>query len=260
MKIYGVQLDIHWEDKPANHRAVTALLEQAAPEAGGVVVLPEMFSTGFSMNVATIDDAETRSDFDFLSNAARRFGVFIVGGLVTRARSGRALNQSVVFNPAGEEMARYSKLHPFAPGKEAQHYDAGTSITTCPIGPFVASPFICYDLRFPEAFRIATKHGATLLMVIANWPVARVEHWVTLLRARAIENQAYVVGVNRCGADPFLEYPGRSLIVDPRGEVLADGGAEECVISTEVDAAWVQQYRSELPFLRDMRNDLLRDL
>jgi len=118
------------------------------------------------------------------------------------------------------------------------------------------SPFICYDLRFPEVFRAATRRGAQVLVVIANWPATRVEHWVTLLRARAIENQAYVAGVNRCGNDPKLAYPGRSVIVGPWGEVMADAGDGEGVAWADLDFAALESYRREFPVLRDIRYGL----
>jgi predicted amidohydrolase len=114
------------------------------------------------------------------------------------------------------------------------------------------APFVCYDLRFPEVFRSAVRKGAQVMAVIANWPAKRVEHWVTLLKARAIENQAYVIGVNRVGTDPKLTYPGRSLIVDPHGNVLADGGDKEAVIRAEIDAGVVDAWRRDFPALRDM--------
>jgi predicted amidohydrolase len=116
------------------------------------------------------------------------------------------------------------------------------------------SPAVCYDLRFPELFRRAAGGGAELLAVIANWPVAREGHWATLLAARAIENQAYVAGCNRVGADGNgLVHSGRSRIVDPRGEVLADAGGEETIIRAKVDVDALREYRRKLPFLADMR-------
>jgi len=122
------------------------------------------------------------------------------------------------------------------------------------------APFVCYDLRFPEVFRIAAARGAQLLAVIANWPSAREAHWLTLLRARAIENQAYVAGVNRCGEDPRLRYTGRSVIIDPRGEVLADAGSDEAVITADIDLADLEEYRRSFPALADMRRELLPSL
>ncbi|HKG80277.1 MAG TPA: nitrilase-related carbon-nitrogen hydrolase, partial [Pyrinomonadaceae bacterium] len=123
---------------------------------------------------------------------------------------------------------------------------------------FTVSPFICYDLRFPEIFRAAVFQGAQLFVVIANWPASRVRHWITLLKARAIENQAYVMGVNRCGNDPKLSYSGHSMIIDPRGEVLADASEVEGVISAEIDAEALAQYRREFPFLNDIHHEYVK--
>ena len=256
MKIIAVQLDIAWEDKPANHAKVRRLLDTQRPEAGSLVLLPEMFSTGFSMNVAGVHDTETNADRGFLRELARSLRCTVIGGLVTRDADGKGQNHALVVSPEGEERACYTKLHPFAPGKEAMHYVGGADVCTFEWAGFTVAPFVCYDLRFPEAFRRATRVGANLLTVIANWPAARIEHWITLARARAIENQAYVVAVNRCGNDPWLAYPGRSLIVDPKGNVLADAGDGERVIGADVDLAALQAYRKEMPFLADMRDDL----
>ena len=120
------------------------------------------------------------------------------------------------------------------------------------------APFICYDLRFPEIFRTATLRGATLILVIANWPVARIHHWTALLIARAIENQCYVVGVNRVGVDPTLTYNGQSCIVGPGGEVLLECGTDEIIGSAEINLEALTELRSRLPFLADIRTDFVR--
>jgi omega-amidase len=119
------------------------------------------------------------------------------------------------------------------------------------------SPFVCYDLRFPEIFRNAIKKGAQVLTVIANWPEPREAHWLALLKARAIENQAFVIGVNRCGRDPKLAYSGRGQVIDPRGNVLADGGNAEGVFGAELDLASLAAYRKDFPALQDMRGGWL---
>jgi predicted amidohydrolase len=121
----------------------------------------------------------------------------------------------------------------------------------------MVSPFICYDLRFPEIFRISTRGGAEILVVIANWPQAREMHWLALLRARAIENQCYVAGVNRVGRDPNVEYSGRSVIIDPRGEIMADAGNKQLIISTEFDLSALRDYRRQFPALTDIRPEFL---
>jgi predicted amidohydrolase len=252
MKLYCVQHDITWENKPANFARVEALLNAAQPEAGSLVLLPEMFATGFSMNASAICEAPGGETEKFLSATAKRFNVSLLGGLAVAA-GGNSQNQCVAVSPDGAEIARYAKLQPFTLGGESANYQAGKQVVVFPWQGFVVAPFICYDLRFPEHFRAATRRGAQVITVIANWPVRRLGHWVTLLQARAIENQAYVAGVNRCGTDPSLTYNGRSLIVSPGGAILADAGNGESVISAEVNLQELLDYRRELPFLADMR-------
>ena len=144
-------------------------------------------------------------------------------------------------------------MNPFSPAGEEKHYPAGKTPVVFSIGDWKVSPLICYDLRFPEPFRRATAMGAELFVVIANWPIARVDHWLTLLRARAIENQAYVVGVNRSGMDPTLEYPGSSLIVGPKGETIAHAGIDPAVITAELDREELLQWRRDFPAIAHLK-------
>jgi predicted amidohydrolase len=253
MKIYCVQHDIAWENRQANFAKVEALLAGAKPEAGSLVLLPEMFASGFSMNVTAIHEGRAKESERFLSATAKNLGIFLLGGIVTSAAGGKGRNQSVIFAPNGKELARYTKMQPFTLGGESAKFDAGRSPTLFDWQGVKVSPFVCYDLRFPEHFRTATRRGAQLITVIASWPVTRIQHWITLLQARAIENQAYVAGVNRCGKDPKLSYNGRSLIISPKGDILADAGNGESVISAEVNLEELNAYRRDLPFLADMR-------
>ena len=257
MKIVACQLDCAWEDKKANYAKVRSLLDAGTIPPGALVVLPEMFSTGFSMNVAAIRESEPSETETFLANAARHYGAFVLGGLVTQAADSRGRNEAVVFSPEGKLVCRYGKIHPFSFGGETKHYAAGTEVQNFQCNDLVVAPFVCYDLRFPEIFRIATLRGAHLLAVIANWPTKRVSHWIALLQARAIENQAYVVGVNRVGNDPKLAYPGHSLIIDPQGEIVAEGSGDEQLVSADVDVAKVISWRNEFPALRDMRTEFV---
>jgi omega-amidase len=253
MKLAGLQIDIEWEDKVANHDQVARRLAAAGFEPGTLVVLPEMFATGFSMNAAGIDDTETQASQSFLRRMATTHQIWIQAGLVTRRTDGRPANQSVVYDPTGTEVARYDKIFPFAPGGELEHYAAGERVVLYSWGGFTVASFICYDLRFPEIFRLAAARGANLYTVIASWPERRTGHWVALLQARAIENQAWVIGVNRCGRDPYLGYSGRSLIIDPHGTIVSDAGTGEGLITATLDRAALDEYRTSLPFLRDMR-------
>ena len=253
MKVVGVQLDIVWEDKAATFGRARRLLDASRPEPGSLVVFPEMFSTGFSMNVAGIHEGAERAAERFLEGVAREYGVTALGGVVNLGPDGRGLNQAVAYSPTGELLIRYDKIHPFTMGEEAKHYTGGQSLGFFNWGGLRVCPVVCYDLRFPETFRAAVRQGAEMFVTIANWPSYREHHWTTLLAARAIENLAYVVGVNRSGRDPKHPYPGRSLVVDPKGQVLADAGAAEGLIVAEVDAAAVRSWRSEFPALVDMR-------
>jgi predicted amidohydrolase len=258
MNVVCCQLDIIWENKPANHDKVRALIERAAPPRDSLLILPEMFSTGFSMNVAAVSESGARTTEDFLAATAVEYGLYVLGGVVVTTADRRGLNQCVVYSPGGRELARYSKMHPFTYGGETEHYSAGADTVVFGCGEFTVAPFICYDLRFPEVFRAAVRRGATLFTVIANWPAARAAHWTTLLKARAIENQAYVAGVNRCGRDPQLAYPGLSLIVDPRGEVIAEAGSQETTISARLELPALEAYRREFPFLNDINPDYVK--
>jgi predicted amidohydrolase len=257
MQVTAIQPDIAWEDKPANFERVRRLVAAARPEAGGLVVLPEMFATGFSMDVARIHEGPQRETETFLAGLARERSAYVIGGVVSLGPDGRGRNEAVVFGPDGHEAARYAKMHPFSFGGEPRHYTAGDRVVTCRIGGFTAAISICYDLRFPELYRAAVLAGADLLVVIANWPAPRAAHWTTLLAARAIENQACVVGVNRCGSDPKHAFSGHSRIVDPRGTVIADAGEQEGSITASLDLEALKAYRREFPALSDIRKDLI---
>ena len=178
-------------------------------------------------------------------------------GAWSRAGDGRGRNEALVFGPEGQEVGRYCKLHPFSYAGETKHYQAGEDLTVFEWHELTVAPFVCYDLRFPEVFRRAVREGAQLLCVIANWPHAHEAHWLALLRARAIENQCYLVGVNRVGTDPHARYGGRSLILGSRGETLAEAGDAEQVISAAVEVGPLLEYRQHFPALADMRAEFL---
>jgi omega-amidase len=254
MNIYCVQLDIAWEDKQTNFANVQAWLKNAVIKPGSLILLPEMFATGFSMNKETISRHEPETTETFLQNLSEELQAYLMGGLVTLDEDGMGENWLYVCGPVGETIAMYQKMHPFSFGGETKHYRSGDSLALFDWHQYTVAPFICYDLRFPEVFRHAVQLGANVITVCACWPQAREAHWVALLKARAIENQAYVAAVNRCGSDPKLSYSGRSLIIDPRGDILADGGHDEGVIHTTLDFDSLSAYRREFPALADIRD------
>ncbi len=254
MKIAIVQSDIAWEDKPANFVRITTLLRAARLAPGTLAVLPELFATGFTMNTEALAENPGEATEQFLSATAKELGIGILAGAAMRADVGRARNKALVFSPEGALTASYAKQRPFTLGGERDHYTAGGQSCVFDWQGVSVSPFVCYDLRFPELFRAAAaEHRPELFVVIANWPDKRIHHWTRLLQARAIENQAYVVGVNRVGRDPSHNYPGHSAVIDCHGEILASAGDQECVVTATLDLAALREYRRGLPFLNDLK-------
>ncbi len=253
MNLAGVQFDIVWENQAANFAKVRALLQSGSVPAGALVLLPEMFACGFSMNVAAVAEEPGGVTEQFLARTSGEFGVFLLGGVVTRGAGGRGRNECLAFSPEGRLLARYCKMQPFTLGGEAACYEAGPAPVVFSCGPISVAPFICYDLRFPELARAAATHRPHLITYIANWPDTRLHHWPRLLQARAIENQCYVAGVNRIGNDPRFKHSGRTMIVDPHGEILADAGTNEGIIQAKMNLEWLTEYRRDFPALEDMR-------
>lgn len=250
MTVVGLQTDIAWEDRRANFSKVEELIGTREISAGSLLVLPELSTAGFTMNTAVVSEPRGGESEQFFSCLAKRHQSHLIAGIASQNENPTfGANESVCFGPDGGEVARYRKRNPFPLANEADHYPGGSKAVVFEMNGWKVAPLICYDLRFPEPFREATSLGAELFVVIANWPVARVDHWITLLRARAIENLAYVVGVNRAGSDPHLSYPGASLIVGPKGEVLAQAGADPCAISAELDREALLQWRRDFPAL-----------
>ena len=257
MRVYGCQLNIVWENKAANFARVRSLLHKRRITPGSFIILPEMFATGFTMNALAIAESINGPTTTFLRQLAAERRSYVLGGFARRAGQ-IVFNEAVCIAPSGECIARYAKLHPFSPGGESDHYSPGRHLTVFPCGNLKVAAFICYDLRFPEAFRAAVAQGADMIVVIANWPSRRHSHWTALLRARAIENQAYVVGVNRCRRDPKFEYVGGSVVFDPHGREVALAGSQESIVSANLDPKVPRQWRDEFPVLEDIRPDFLR--
>lgn len=255
MRVFGFQTDIAWEDRFANFSRIDALAHECGPiGADSLVVFPELSTSGFTMNVAAVAEPRGGDSAQFFSNFAKKHLCNVITGLATLGdEPGYGANEAACYSPDGSEAARYRKMNPFVVAGEENHYPAGTSPVVYQIGDWKVSPLICYDLRFPEPFRTAAAMGAELIVVIANWPAVRVDHWTTLLRARAIENQAFVIGVNRAGIDPTLEYPGASIILGPQGEILAAADDSASVITAVLDREKLLKWRRDFPALSGAR-------
>jgi omega-amidase len=255
MNIACCQFDVAWEDKPANYRRVEAMFASSQFPPDTLVLLPEMFATGFSMNVPAVAEPDDGPTVQFLSGLAKRHGIYVHAGLVLADdAAGQARNTAITFDSKGREIGRYAKMHLFSVAGEDNAYRPGDKIGTVAMQGTIVAPAICYDLRFPELFRGAIRQGAEIVALIACWPESRESHWLTLLKARAIENQCYVAAVNRCSCDPSGQrYSGRSQIIDPNGEILADAGSDEAAIQAAIDLDSLREYRRRFPVLRDVR-------
>jgi predicted amidohydrolase len=256
VKVAAIQHDVAWEDADATRARLVPMVARAAADGARLVVLTEMYATGFSMATDRIAEPYDGPGSRFLREQACAHGVWVCGSIAERAPDGsgddRPGNVLVLAAPDGS-LHRYAKLHPFSYAGEDERVRAGDRTLTVDVEGVRVSLFVCYDLRFADVFW-ALAPTTDCFVVPANWPAARRDHWRTLLVARAIENQAYVVGVNRVGAGGGLDYAGDSLVVDPWGQVLADGdGGEETVLTAEVDPEVVRATRTQYPFLRDRR-------
>lgn len=252
MRIAIVQHEIEWETPQANFAVIAPLVAEAAADGARLVVLTETFSWGFTMNTDRAWEATDGPSTTFLREQAASVGAWVVGSIPIR-ESADVLpnNRMTIAGPAGE-LHTYDKRHPFTFSGEDKSYRAGTSSSTIEIEGLRISPFVCFDLRFADDFW-ELANDTDCYLGIANWPASRREHWRTLLRARAIENQAWVVGANRVGDDPNVSYCGDSMIIDPFGEIVADTGDSSgpTITAADVAADRVEQVRRDFPFLAD---------
>jgi predicted amidohydrolase len=254
MKVSALQHDICWE-APAETMARVAPLVRAAAAAGAeLVALTEMYSTGFTMAPERVAEPPGGPSARCLAELAAELGVWMAASIPTADPSRpRPVNRLVLAGPDGEHY-EYDKLHPFSFAGEHDHYAGGSELVTVDVAGVRLSPFVCYDLRVADEFW-AVAPRTECFLVVANWPASRRHHWRSLLVARAIENQAYVVGVNRVGVDGNgLAYAGDSMIVDPLGETLASASEVETIVMADVDPAVVADVRARFPFMADRRS------
>ena len=260
MHVAVIQHDIAWQDGSETTRRLRPLMAQAAAGGARLIVLTEMFATGFSMRPELIAEPPGGPIEQWLIGQAREHDAYVLGSIAqsdpdSPAQAGqRAVNVAVLAAPDGTT-SRYEKMHPFSFAGEHEHYRAGEKTLTVDIDGVRTSIFICYDLRFADDFWLLA-HDTDCYVVVANWPAVRREHWKALLRARAIENQAYVIGANRVGAAVDeagrpLEHAGDSAVIDPLGRTLAEAAHAQTVLTADLDPAEVTRVRARFPFLDD---------
>lgn len=253
MKIASIQLNIIWENKKENLKKSDYFIDKAVQDKCDLIIFPEMFTTGFSMNGNLTSENKGGLTHQYLVNKAKQNNIDIIAGYVEKNNQ-QLENIAVAIDCNGLLKSRYVKNYPYTPSGETKVYRKGYSTVTFDLYGVKASVFICYDLRFPELFR-KIANEVSIVFVIASWPNMRQKHWEVLLRARAIENQLFIVGVNRTGDDGNnLKYEGGSRVYDPLGNLVTSGEATQEYILSEIDLSLVEKIRNELPFLLDMKS------
>jgi len=251
MKIGLVQYSPVWEDKEANKEKIFDLLD-ANKSVVDLLIFPEMTLTGFTMRSEKFAEQIEGESFAYFVSVAEKFECDIIAGIIVN-KSGKYFNTLIHIEKNGKLINHYHKIHPFSYSNEDNHYSGGDKPIVTKVNGWKTGLSICYDLRFPELYRQYARDRVHLLINIANWPDTRIDHWLTLLKARAIENQCYVVGVNRVGDTQGLHYNGFSCIYDPMGKTVVSIENEERIITAEIDDNIVDEIRNKFPFLEDIK-------
>lgn len=280
------QLNITWENPQVNKQSCETYVAEAASRNCDYIVFPEMTLTGFTMMPERFADSENDT-IAFFRMLAINHHIGIVFGYISKSTSG-FLNKMMILDSNGQTILDYAKLHPFSYGEEAKHYIGGDFLATatlptnsgaisevniskqadhidsirtdstcsdCMSSDCICSGFICYDLRFPEIFQKVSK-TATVIFLIANWPEARIAHWYSLLQARAIENQCFIIGVNRSGDGNGLHYCNSSIAYDPYGNQLTPDNSTDSLLYIDINPALAEVYRQEFPLKADRRESI----
>lgn len=254
MKIALGQIDVKWEDKKENIRKCKEFVNKASHKKCDMVIFPEMTLTGFSMNTKDISENSNGYVMTEFKKMALDNNISIGFGY-SRIIGGKFYNEMSVLSKDGIILEEYDKIHPFSYDKEDRFYEKGNKISSFSIDGINFGMFICYDLRFPEVFQISSKRNQVIIL-IANWPSSRIDAFDILLKARAIENQCYIVAVNRVGKSNGLYYNGYSKIIDPMGKVITNESTKEELIIGEIALDTINKVREDFPFRKDRREDI----
>ena len=251
MRVALAQLRIS-PDKDVNMMKALSLIKRSMQVNADLVILPEMFNTGFfTHNYERVGKLE--DELELILKLTEKKDIFVIGGVAER-ENGKLYNTAVIIHN-GEIIGKYRKTHLFPLTSEKDYFTPGNELMVFDLPLGKIGIIICYEIRFPEIARKLVRMGAEMLVVIAEFPPQRIDHWVTLLKARAIENQVYVAGVNCIEGD--LKYPGKSMLVDPLGRVVVEAGSLQEVVMADVDLNFVKEVRNDFPFLDDLREEVI---
>lgn len=256
LRLALLQMHIEAGNPEANFAKLTTMLEEAVAhsEKPDVIMFPEMWNTGYALTeIRAIADSDGKRTKAFLSAFSKKHQVHIIGGSIAELKEDKVLNTIYAFDREGNVVADYSKIHLFRLMEEEKYLAAGDKLGKLEIEGAGAGMMICYDIRFPELARRLAIEGAKLLFVPAEWPHPRLHHWRTLLTARAIENQMYVIACNRTGSSGESHFFGHSIVLDPWGETISEAGEEETILYADIDLALVDSVRTKIPVFEDRR-------
>lgn len=253
MKLALYQSNIVWEDKENNYIHLEERLKEVSKKVD-LLLLPEMSFTGFSMNTALTKENSLET-VGKMADYAQKYNIAIGFGWVKDCGE-KSENHYTVINKEGKTVSDYAKIHPFSFSSEDKKFQGGDKIVTFDFGGIKFTTFICYDLRFPEIFQTASKE-AHVILVPANWPQKRRNHWKCLLQARAIENQVYIIAVNCVGEIGGILYSGDSCVINPNGDIVMESSGQEGILEYELTDD-VSEFRSAFQVKNDRREDLYR--
>ena len=260
MRIATISLNQVWEDKDSNIKRIKHIMQDVSSHNPDMVIFPEMTLTGFTMNAECMAEEMSNSlTIDFFKSLSRKYHVACVFGIILRTKD-KPTNNIVVVSDEGEMLAQYAKMHPFSYSGENSYYSKGNNAVCFSWQGHRIGLTICYDLRFPELYQSLSRQCDTIIN-IANWPARRVNDWNLLLHARALENQSYVLGVNRTGVDAKgLEYVKSTIVVNPTGEDVIPVSIGDEIDLFDIDKDAVEAYRKSFPVKDDRRIDLYKQI
>lgn len=258
MKVTCIQMDMLLSAPEENFQKAEKLIVEAAQAGADVIVLPETWNTGFfpRENLGELSDNDCAGVISRIGSLAKNLQVNIVAGSVANRRDGKIFNTCCIFDRAGSLIGQYDKTHLFTPMLEHHSFTPGDHLCTFLLDGRKCGVIICYDIRFPELTRTMTVDGLDVLFVVSQWPDIRIPHLLALTRARAIENQMFVVCCNSCGTAGATRYGGCSSIHDPWGEQLALAGTEETLLTADCDLSVLESIRSSIGVFHDRRPEL----
>lgn len=255
VRICSAQIASIWDDPDSTLKKISLFVRHAAQSGAALISFPEQFSTGWDPGSTNHSETKDGPIISALRDLAQENHIAIIGSFRER-RTPSLNNTAVVIDETGMILTTYAKIHLFTPGGEREHYSPGTELGVFRLGPLTCGIAICYDLRFPELFRIYAKHGVEAMFIPAAWPTIRMNHWELFIAARACENQMYVTGINTTGTTPVDTYSGGSMTADPRGSVISRAGQAEELLFCDLDPAVVRRVRTTFPVAKDCRDDL----